>query len=110
MQDFKERFFYHSFPRRGASTAEEIEKGKQILTAIRDFGFVLTPQFIEWTQPNIAGPPRTLPDALLNFFIRPTTRRMRWRWSIIGSANGVSAVAFASKVAMVSLILIYCEC
>jgi hypothetical protein len=61
MQDFRDRFFYHSFPRRGASTDAEIEKGKQILTAIRDFGFVLTPQFIEWTQPTIAGPPRTLP-------------------------------------------------
>jgi hypothetical protein len=55
------RFFYHSFPRRGASTGVEIEKGKQVLTAIRDFGLVLTPQFIEWTQPNIDAPPRTLP-------------------------------------------------
>ena len=55
------RFFYHSFPRRGASTAMEVDKGKQILSAIRDFGLVLTPQFIEWSQPNLGAPPRTLP-------------------------------------------------
>jgi hypothetical protein len=61
MQDFGDRFFYHSFPRRGASTPAEIDKGKQILAAIGNFGFVLTPQLIEWTQPTIAGPPRTLP-------------------------------------------------
>jgi hypothetical protein len=57
----QERFFYHSFPRRGASTASETEKGQQILAAIRDFGLVLTPQFIEWSQPNLGGLPRTLP-------------------------------------------------
>jgi hypothetical protein len=57
----QERFFYHSFPRRGASTASETEEGKQILSAIRDFGLVLTPQFIEWTQPTLAALPRTLP-------------------------------------------------
>jgi hypothetical protein len=56
-----ERFFYHSFPRRGASTALETQKGKQILAAIRDFGLVLTPEFIEWTQPTLGGSPRTLP-------------------------------------------------
>jgi hypothetical protein len=61
MDDFGDRFFYHSFPRRGASTVAEIEKGKKILTAIRDFGLVLTPQFIEWTQPTIDSQPRTLP-------------------------------------------------
>jgi hypothetical protein len=57
----QERFFYHSFPRRGAATAAEIEKGKQILTAIRDFGLVLTPQLIEWSQQSLGAPPRTLP-------------------------------------------------
>lgn len=57
----QERFFYHSFPRRGASTDVEREKGKKILAAIRDFGLVLTPQFIEWSQPNLGAPPRTLP-------------------------------------------------
>ena len=56
-----DRFFYHSFPRRGTSTLAEVEKGKQILTAIRDFGLVLTPQFIEWTQPTIGESLRTLP-------------------------------------------------
>ena len=61
MQEFRERFFYHSFPRRGASSNEEIGKGKQILAAIRDFGLVLTPQLIEWVQPTIAGSQRVLP-------------------------------------------------
>jgi hypothetical protein len=57
-----ERFFYHSFPRRGASTAEEIDKGCKILTAIRDFGLLLTPQLIEWNQPSFGGaPPRVFP-------------------------------------------------
>src|SRR5713101_4938638 len=56
-----ERFFYHSFPRRGASTDAEAEKGKKILAAIRDFGLVLTPQFIEWSQPSLGAPPRVLP-------------------------------------------------
>jgi hypothetical protein len=60
-EPIQERFFYHSFPRRSASTASEIEKGKQILAAIRDFGLVLTPQFIEWSQPNLGASPRTLP-------------------------------------------------
>jgi hypothetical protein len=55
------RSFYHSFPRRGASSDSEIEKGKKILTAIRDFGLVLTPQYIEWSQPNLGDQPRVLP-------------------------------------------------
>jgi hypothetical protein len=56
-----ERFFYHSFPRRGASTDAEIEKGCKSLAAIRDFGLLLTPQFIEWNQPKLGGaPPRVL--------------------------------------------------
>lgn len=56
-----ERYFYHSFPRRRASPAEEIGKGCKILAAIRDFGLLLTPQLIEWHQPSLGGaPPRTL--------------------------------------------------
>jgi hypothetical protein len=56
-----ERYFYHSFPRRGASTNAEIDKGCAILTAIRDFGLVLTPQLNEWKQPSLGGAPRTFP-------------------------------------------------
>jgi hypothetical protein len=57
-----ERYFYHSFPRRGASAADEIDKGSKILAAIRDFGLLLTPQLIEWQQPTSGGAtPRTLP-------------------------------------------------
>jgi hypothetical protein len=55
------RFFYHSFPRRGASSGAEAEKGKAILAAIRDFGLVLTPQLIEWTQATVSGTPRSMP-------------------------------------------------
>ena len=51
----QERFFYHSFPRRGTSTAAEIEKGCKVLAAIRDFGLLLTPQLIEWSQPTLDG-------------------------------------------------------
>jgi hypothetical protein len=59
---FEERFFYHSFPRRGGTAAEEIEKGCRILTAIRDFGLLLVPQFIEWSQPSAGGAsPRIFP-------------------------------------------------
>jgi hypothetical protein len=57
----EERFFYHSFPRRGASTADENDKGCKILEAIRDFGLLLTPQLIEWNQPNVGRPPRAFP-------------------------------------------------
>lgn len=58
----QERFFYHSFPRRGASTAEEIDKGCKILAAIRDFGLLLTPQLIEWKQPTLdEAQPRVFP-------------------------------------------------
>jgi hypothetical protein len=57
-----ERYFYHSFPRRGASSADELNKGCKILEAIRDFGLLLTPQLIEWEQPSVGGaPPRTIP-------------------------------------------------
>ncbi|MFZ0425835.1 MAG: hypothetical protein WAL80_23400 [Xanthobacteraceae bacterium] len=60
-QSINQRFFYHSFPRRGASTQAENAKGCKILASIRDFGLLLTPQFIEWTQPTATGRPRVLP-------------------------------------------------
>jgi hypothetical protein len=91
MQDFRERFFYHSFPRRGASTAAEIDKGKKILTAICDFGFVLTPQFIEWTQPTIVGSPRTLPVLQKRVcFTEPSPKE--WRDMPRDSGNSVSSL------------------
>jgi hypothetical protein len=55
------RFLYHCFPRRGASSAGEIEKGLKILTCIRDFGLLLLPESIEWSQPVNNKPPRTFP-------------------------------------------------
>ncbi|WP_031597347.1 abortive infection system antitoxin AbiGi family protein [Ferrovum myxofaciens] len=58
----QERFFYHSFPRRGSSTKEEAEKGCKILAAIRDFGLLLTPETIEWKQPSVGNAqPRIFP-------------------------------------------------
>jgi hypothetical protein len=56
-----ERYFYHSFPRRGAVSEAEAEKGCKILAAIRDFGLLLTPQQIEWKQPTSDGSERILP-------------------------------------------------
>ena len=53
-----ERYFYHSFPRRGSSTEAEIDKGCKILASIRDFGLLLTPQLIEWQQPALSRWPR----------------------------------------------------
>ena len=55
------RFLYHCFPRRGANTSEEIEKGIEILTCVRDFGLLLLPESIEWSQPVTNQPPRTFP-------------------------------------------------
>lgn len=52
----QERFFYHSFPRRGVFTNVEIEKGNSILAAICDFGLLLTPELIEWRQPTLGTP------------------------------------------------------
>ena len=47
----QERYFYHSFPRRGGDLPTAINKGCKILSAIRDFGLVLMPEYIEWKQP-----------------------------------------------------------
>jgi hypothetical protein len=59
MKDVERRFFYHCFPRRGAGSDAELVKGCKILEAIRDFGLLLTPQLLEWLQPQSSGtPPR----------------------------------------------------
>ena len=46
-----ERYFYHSFPRRGKNSAIEVEKGLKILRSIRDFGLLLAPETVKWKQP-----------------------------------------------------------
>jgi hypothetical protein len=55
-----ERYFYHSFPRRGRETTAEIEKGCQILSMMRDFGLVMAPEIVKWQYDHADGsPPRT---------------------------------------------------
>jgi hypothetical protein len=56
-----QRFFYHSFPRRGATLPIEIDKGCKILAAIRDFGLILVPEYIVWKQPTTDGTDRLFP-------------------------------------------------
>ncbi len=56
-----DRFFYHSFPRRGANQPDELDKGCSVLEAICDFGLVLVPEYIIWRQPTSAGTERALP-------------------------------------------------
>src|SRR5260370_6526900 len=53
-----ERYLYHCFPRRGASTPAEAEKGCAVLASIRDFGLLLVPEAIEWKQPSVDGTTR----------------------------------------------------
>ena len=54
-----ERFFYHSFPRRGRSTDGELEKGLKILSLICEVGLVLAPEVVKWKTPHADGsPPR----------------------------------------------------
>jgi hypothetical protein len=54
-----ERFFYHSFPRRGRGSDREIEKGCKILSLICDAGLVLAPEVVKWSYPHAdGGPPR----------------------------------------------------
>jgi hypothetical protein len=57
-----ERFFYHSFPRRGRSdTTAENPKGLKILELIRDFGLLLTPEITSWQYPHAnQTPPRNM--------------------------------------------------
>jgi len=54
-----DRFFYHSFPRRGRSTATGIEKGCKILSLICEAGLLLAPEIVKWKYPHADGsPPR----------------------------------------------------
>jgi hypothetical protein len=57
--DRAERFFYHSFPRRGRGSDGEIDKGRKILSLICDAGLVLAPEVVPWSYPHGDGtPPR----------------------------------------------------
>ncbi len=57
--DRAERFFYHSFPRRGRGSDGEIGKGCKILSLICDAGLVLAPEIVPWSYPHADGsPPR----------------------------------------------------
>jgi hypothetical protein len=54
-----ERFFYHSFPRRGRGSDSEVAKGCKILSLIYDAGLVLAPEVVKWNYPHADGaPPR----------------------------------------------------
>jgi hypothetical protein len=54
-----ERFFYHSFPRRGRGIDGEIEKGYKILSLITEVGLVMAPEVLKWSYPHADGsPPR----------------------------------------------------
>jgi hypothetical protein len=56
-----ERYFYHSFPRRGRGENVEVQKGLSILEIIRDFGLLLTPEITDWEYPHADGtPPRKM--------------------------------------------------
>jgi hypothetical protein len=46
----QERFFYHSFPRRGRDGSQATSKGLAILQSIIRSGLLLTPEKIEWTE------------------------------------------------------------
>jgi hypothetical protein len=55
----QQRYFYHSFPRRGRGTHGEIEKGCKILSLICDAGLVLAPEVVKWNYPHADDtPPR----------------------------------------------------
>jgi hypothetical protein len=57
--DRAERFFYHSFPRRGRGSDGEIDKGCKILSLICDAGLLLAPEIVPWSYPHADGsPPR----------------------------------------------------
>jgi hypothetical protein len=55
-----DRFFYHSFPRRGRDTDREVEIGCKML-ALMCNGLVLTPEVVKWEYPHADGsPPRKM--------------------------------------------------
>lgn len=56
-----ERYFYHSFPRRGRDDESAVQRGLTILELIRDFGLLLTPEITTWEYPHADGsPPRKM--------------------------------------------------
>jgi len=60
VQEATERFFYHSFPRRGRGTNREVEVGCKML-ALMCNGLVLTPEVVKWEYPHADGaPPRKM--------------------------------------------------
>jgi hypothetical protein len=60
MYEAPERFFYHSFPRRGRGTDHEVEIGCKML-ALMCNGLVLTPEIVKWEYPHADGaPPRKM--------------------------------------------------
>jgi hypothetical protein len=60
VQEEHERFFYHSFPRRGRGTSREVEIGCKML-ALMCNGLVLTPEVVKWEYPHADGaPPRKM--------------------------------------------------
>jgi hypothetical protein len=52
-----ERYFYHSFPRRGKKSASEENHGLDILRLITEFGLILTPEITSWEYPHADGSP-----------------------------------------------------
>jgi hypothetical protein len=60
----QDRAFYHSFPRLKlgdtAESATVVEKGLNLLRAIKDVGLVLAPEVVEWSIPQIDGTTKLL--------------------------------------------------
>lgn len=55
-----ERYFHHSFPRRGRDTEVEITRGCTILSIIRDSGLITAPEIVKWQYEHEDGsPPRS---------------------------------------------------
>lgn len=59
-----DRRFYHSFPRAGRKTADEIPNGLAILRLIAKYGFLLTPETHEISQ-ELNNPPRVMKARLV---------------------------------------------
>jgi hypothetical protein len=59
-----ERYFYHSFPRRGRETAAEIEKGCHILSIMKDVGLVMAPEIVKWEYEHADGSPARTSEVL----------------------------------------------
>lgn len=50
-----ERYFYHSFPRRGRDTGAAIDRGCRILSMIRDYGLLMAPEVVRWEYSHADG-------------------------------------------------------